>query len=253
MPHLAKLLESGNNPTKVMQRRNSKSADYTRYFSLVESRKPVDRLVQQSAKDFVALHTQLIEELPTFIEGYMRIFDLVIVGFARAQARYHQGVQEGLKRYISDHFNGSSLLAGTSAAAHGVAGDSAAEVVRAWKEAWSPHADAMDQLESTRPGEQCVCFKQRRDVGTETDDVLQPATSRIASPRSKHVQVHILAKTATTADQTRLVRIRLAFGMSVKMQRLLDRPVLHLLHRLSRLVRGVHPYLDRVPRLRVHP
>jgi hypothetical protein len=189
MPHLAKLLESGNNPSKVMQRRNSKSADYTRYFSLVESKRPVERIVQQSAKDFVALHTQLIEELPAFIEGFMRIFDLVVIGFSRAQARYHAAVRDGLTRYMSEQLRQKATrrLSGniatnrnsTATAGGGIASILAASgamrevrpadgsvfhvgdeelqttngIVQAWKEAWAPYAHAMDHLESTRPGE----------------------------------------------------------------------------------------------------
>ena len=136
---LAKLLESGTNPHKVMARRAARRSDYDRCLLLASSsRRPTDRALLSAAHDFVALHTQLVQELPTFLEGYTRIFDLAITALARAQSRYLEGVQEKLEAYrvkwIPQSGEGGSSW-----------------IIQAWQQAWTPYSEAMDQYQCTRP------------------------------------------------------------------------------------------------------
>lgn len=159
MPALSKLLESGINPRKVMSKRDLKAPDYARYFSLVDAKKPIDRTIVQSAKDFVALHTQLVEELPLFLEGYMRIFDLAMCTFAQSQAMYHSRVRDRVGGFIKDQLEEgvvrmSPRVTVVESRSPGPPGDldSIAGIVRNWSEAWSPYADAMDNFQSTKPG-----------------------------------------------------------------------------------------------------
>lgn len=178
MPDLAKLLESGVNPRKVISKRDLKAADYARYFASLESRKPLDRTVLQSARDFVALHTQLVEELPLFMEGYMRIFDLAICAFAQAQTRYHATISDKVGDYICEHLDGTKR---TPKLAQGGGGgakmdaspqapvdlQSIAGIVRNWSDGWTPYASAIDKLQCTKPGEFLLCPEARSQKATE--------------------------------------------------------------------------------------
>lgn len=164
MPALSKLLESGVNPRKVISKRDLKAPDYARYFSLAESKKPIDRAILQSARDFVALHTQLVEELPLFLEGYMRIFDLAICAFSAAQAGYHAKVHERMGDYVREHLDGVKrspkvtqggpglAVAGGSSSAGTADLGSIAGIVRYWSDAWTPYAEAVDHFQCTKPG-----------------------------------------------------------------------------------------------------
>lgn len=162
VPALSKLLESGINPRKVIAKRDLKAPDYARYFSMVEAKKPVDRTILQSAKDFVALHTQLVEELPLFLEGYMRIFDLAMCAFAQAQASYHYRVRERMGEYVAQYLDGikrspaikqsSPRLTTDRRQEQEIDNRSIAGIVRNWSDAWSPYADAVDRFQCTKPG-----------------------------------------------------------------------------------------------------
>lgn len=158
MPALSKLLESGVNPRKVISKRDTKAPDYARYFSLAEAKKPIDRTILQSAKDFVALHTQLVEELPLFLEGYMRIFDLAMCTFANSQAMYHSKVRDRVGGFIRDHLEdggtGKSPRVSLESRSPGPPADlkTIAGIVRNWSDAWSPYADALENFQSTKPG-----------------------------------------------------------------------------------------------------
>ncbi|WWD07212.1 hypothetical protein V865_005309 [Kwoniella europaea PYCC6329] len=148
MPIFSKLLESTSNPRKVIHKRDTKYLDYTRYHALRASKKTVERIVIQSAGEFVALHTQLVDELPAFLEGCLRILDVALVGFAKAQARYHQGVKDRLSAFeeawvvlpLSPNIERSPTNTKTSRG-----------IVKAWHDGWAPYAEAMDHFQCTRP------------------------------------------------------------------------------------------------------
>ncbi|WWC72819.1 uncharacterized protein I206_106783 [Kwoniella pini CBS 10737] len=148
MPIFAKLLESTSNPRKVIHKRDAKYMDYTKFHALKASKKNIERSVIQSAAEFVALHSQLVDELPAFLEGCLRIFDIALVGFARAQAKYHIGIKDRLAAYeeawmvlpLSPNVQQSPINTSTSRG-----------IVKAWHESWAPYAEAMDHFHCTRP------------------------------------------------------------------------------------------------------
>ena len=155
MPVLAKLLETMINPRKVIQRRDARLSDYVRYLALRDGRRTIDKLVRDPAEEFIALHTQLVVELPTFLEGVARILDIAIVAFAQSQAKFHLSVRlvlDGYKRrWIAvprkkspGEINLDDLDADDSIMSM--------EIVRTWREAWLPYAEAMDHFSCTRPG-----------------------------------------------------------------------------------------------------
>ncbi|OCF36003.1 hypothetical protein I316_02498 [Kwoniella heveanensis BCC8398] len=137
IPIFGKILESTSNPKKVIAKRDSKYMDYSRFHALRASKKAVDKNLVASAAEFVALHTQLVDELPGFLEGCLRILDIALVAFARAQARYHRGIKEKVAAYAVDW-----LTTQTNES-----------IVKAWHEHWAPYADAMDHFQVTRPGD----------------------------------------------------------------------------------------------------
>lgn len=170
MPIFAKLLESSSNPRRVISKRESKHADYTRYFTLVKARKTADRTLLLSARDFYALHIQLIDELPIFLEGYSRIFDLALVAFAEAQARYFEGCKlrlaEFAQRWVARPRKSPTINLSSPRPENtqgGVLGGSRENgieeglgagrgIVKAWYDAWAPYAEAMEHFQCTRPG-----------------------------------------------------------------------------------------------------
>jgi hypothetical protein len=164
MPIFSKLLESTVNPRKVIVKRESKSQDYVRYTNLLKARKSADRSLLVSARDFYALHCQLVEELPIFLERYTRILDLALRAFAEAQARYFEGVKTHLgeftKRWIARPRR-DTLGNGSEATQGDVDMMTGRGIVKAWHDSWQPYAEAMDHFQCIKPGE---LFSRRLSV-----------------------------------------------------------------------------------------
>lgn len=158
MPIFSKLLEATANPRRVIAKHASKHNDYTRYFVLLRSKKSTDRALLLSAREFHALHTQLLSELPTFLEGYMRILDLALVGFSAVQARYFDAVRQRLEefanRWVARPRQNHLAVAGESSENADL--NTGRGIVRAWRDAWVPYADAMDNFACTRPGKSAL-------------------------------------------------------------------------------------------------
>lgn len=161
IPVLSKLLECSANPRKVIQKRDAKANDYTRVVQSRDKYRASDRALLDSAREFIALHTQLVEELPAFLEGYLRIFDLTILALSRAQAKYHAAVRDRLESYTRTwikppksppthsprrdtiDLNDESPGLPDTATINGI--------IKAWSDAWLPYAEAMDHFQITRP------------------------------------------------------------------------------------------------------
>ena len=160
MPSLAKLLQAAVNPRKVITRRDLKLLEYGRYVALRDAKKPMDRALVQSARDFVALHTQLVHELPTFLDGYARILDIAIIAFSECQARYHARVKEILEAFKSRWFvlprKKSPQLDLSSP--NGEVTGGGREIVKLWHQAWAPYGQALDHFHFTQP---CECINPK--------------------------------------------------------------------------------------------
>ncbi|ORY26806.1 hypothetical protein BCR39DRAFT_589529 [Naematelia encephala] len=153
LPVFARLLDVSTNPNKVIAKRAAKLSDYARYIQLRDNRRPIDRTLLSSASDFYALHSQLVDELPAFLEGHSRILDIALVAFARAQARYHQAVRDKLDEFVRTWITTSRRSSmSPSAGDEEVDATSGRGIVKAWHDAWAPYAEAMDHFQSTRPG-----------------------------------------------------------------------------------------------------
>jgi hypothetical protein len=90
LPMVGKLIDAATNPTTIIEKLNKKAADYGRYIAHRNAKKAVpDRMLLQEATDYVAIHTQLLEELPAFLDGYTKIIDIAVATFTMAQMRYY--------------------------------------------------------------------------------------------------------------------------------------------------------------------
>lgn len=130
----------------------------------------------QGALEFVALHEQLIEELPAVLEGCLRILDIAVVGFARAQANYFRTTRDRLRAFVEGWIQSPlGLGAGADLAAGGSNGENSgvmrgADMVKVWQECWEPFAQVMDNFECTKP---CKVHFSRCLAMTADDDIAQ--------------------------------------------------------------------------------
>lgn len=130
----------------------------------------------QGALEFVALQEQLIEELPAVLEGCLRILDIAVVGFARAQANYFRTTRDRLRAFVEGWIQSPlGLGAGADLAAGGSNGENSgvmrgADMVKAWQECWEPFAQVMDNFECTKP---CKVHFSRCLAMTADDDIAQ--------------------------------------------------------------------------------
>jgi hypothetical protein len=102
----------------------------------------------------VALHTQLVEDLPPFLEGFSRIFDLAIIAFARTQATFHQSVRDAIARFAHTWVAKPRRHSGNAISLHEYEAPDITTgrgIVKAWHEAWAPYAEAMEHFQCTRP------------------------------------------------------------------------------------------------------
>ena len=144
MPMFVKLLDASINPRKVLVKHDGKASDYARYADLVKLRKHTDKALLESARDFCALHTQLVDELPMFLHSYSRILDIGVLAFARAQAMYYQKVRDALARFTREW--GISGVGSDPAYHH-------TDIIEAWRRSWHPSADTIDNFRCIQRGE----------------------------------------------------------------------------------------------------
>lgn len=96
---LGKLLDATKNPMTVIEKLNRKSSEYARYVAFKQAKKTVDRLLLTEASDYVAIHTQLLEELPDFLDGHQKIFEMAMSAFIMTQARFYEGIRDRVQLF----------------------------------------------------------------------------------------------------------------------------------------------------------
>ncbi|SNX82031.1 uncharacterized protein MEPE_00736 [Melanopsichium pennsylvanicum] len=84
-------------PQSVISKRNERESDYSRYRTI--GPRSADKKLGESATAFIALHTQLMNELPQFNYGIQTLLDLCIESLSRTQASYHLRVHRALVRF----------------------------------------------------------------------------------------------------------------------------------------------------------
>ncbi len=85
-------------PQSVIAKRNDREPDYTRYRAETARGgvKAADKKLTESATAFIALHTQLMNELPQFNYGIQTLLDLCVESLSRTQASYHLRIHRSL-------------------------------------------------------------------------------------------------------------------------------------------------------------
>lgn len=164
-----------------MTKRAHRLPDYQRYISSVAKRSSpalLDRAILQGAHDFTALHTQLVEELPIFLRGYMRILDLAMCEFAQTQAKYYGALRERLKVFASKWIADPGVATPGSVMSYRGPVDltTGRGIVKAWHDSWVPFAEAMEHFQSTKP---CKSFAFETRV--TLNDVVKRDMSRSTS------------------------------------------------------------------------
>ncbi|CAO1637473.1 unnamed protein product [Sympodiomycopsis kandeliae] len=146
VPALEKILPIFEGPRAYIQKRDERQDDYDK--CRTTAGRVTDRKLIDSANGFVALHSQLLDELPTFICGVKSAVDVVLVSFARIQSQHSVQMREAVETFLngSDAGDGQANTSGTSSSATVVTTQSVREVIQNW---WGAHrgvAAAMDGL-----------------------------------------------------------------------------------------------------------
>ncbi|WWD20923.1 hypothetical protein CI109_105401 [Kwoniella shandongensis] len=192
IPIFGKLLDASINPRKVIMKRDVKLPDYTRYHALRVTRKPIERIITQNALEFVALHTQLVDELPALLEGYMRVLDIAVVAFAKAQAKYHATVKERLERFTETWIQS---VQSPNPKEEPVDFSNSRGIVKAWHDSWAPFAKTLDNFQCTQPSRGVPTRTATFNNTTRLDD--QPM--RTESPIPTHTLRHSASITSPSS------------------------------------------------------
>jgi hypothetical protein len=152
MPVMDILLSISRNPKAVIVRLVSKKVDYTKVLSARQRNdlKNIDKETMQNAEDYVALHAQLLEELPPFLEGAGKLMDILVGAFAIAQKDYYNGMQAHIRKFfftVKLPLWGSDNAEQTNRPQTGpesVPGGEA--IIQLWHEAWKPEQETLSSL-----------------------------------------------------------------------------------------------------------
>ncbi|CEH11780.1 Invasion-inducing protein TIAM1/CDC24 and related RhoGEF GTPases [Ceraceosorus bombacis] len=112
LPMTQRIEQMFENPIAVLAKRDERESDYQRYrAALAKSDKVPDKKLVDSANAFVALHAQLLDELPQFIYGVQTLLDIGVQAFARLQGTHHLQAKRARLAYWSEHAYASNELA----------------------------------------------------------------------------------------------------------------------------------------------
>ncbi|KAH8930473.1 hypothetical protein BT69DRAFT_680521 [Atractiella rhizophila] len=98
------LLNCFDNPRSVIDKRNRKLLDHSRYLQLkTKSDKNIDEQLVQDSKTYEALTAQLMDELPRFFGCVAKYFDAILQIFAAAQAVFFRESMQDLAAFAAHH------------------------------------------------------------------------------------------------------------------------------------------------------
>ncbi|PWY99916.1 hypothetical protein BCV70DRAFT_231628 [Testicularia cyperi] len=89
-------------PRTVIAKRDDRELDYTRFRAESGKNgqiKSVDKKVVESSAAFVALHSQLMDEIPQFNYGVQTLLDICIESLSRTQATFYLRVHKAMMQY----------------------------------------------------------------------------------------------------------------------------------------------------------
>lgn len=152
VPSFIKLFNICKGPRKVILKRNANHEDYNRVIITKARGGDIEKLPQEvleGAQVFVALHHQLLAELPPLLEGFATILDMVLKALAACHARFHRGVQDLLNGFWNEF--PPVVMDVDSESAH-VSSDGPA-IIRVWEEASRVPTEMVEELAITRKSE----------------------------------------------------------------------------------------------------
>lgn len=151
VPNVLALLAVCKGPRTVILKRNSKHADYNRVVNATNNDQ-WDRLspdLIEGAQIFAALHHQLLVELPTLLDGFAAILNLIVNAIAACQAKFHKAVYKKLGRFWEDF---PPVVVDPEAEATDVCSGGAA-IMRVWEESARTPMEMMEALPITQKSE----------------------------------------------------------------------------------------------------
>ena len=149
MPAFIKLFAVCKGPRTVILKRNANHEDYNRVIITKARGGDVDRLPQEvleGAQVFVALHHQLLAELPPLLEGFATILDLVLKALAACHARFHRRVQDLLAGFWNEF---PPVVMDVDSESAQISSDGPA-IIRVWEEASRVPTEMVEELAITR-------------------------------------------------------------------------------------------------------
>lgn len=182
LPVLDKVKRIFDGPLAIMDRRDEREEDYLKYrAALARNDKVTDRKLIDSANGFVALHLQLVDELPAFLFGVESILDTVVATLARLQSKYLGEV----KIILNDFVSATTAEARATVAEEGEAqadantsqetARSSLSTVQSW---WASHHQVANYLDGLQ-----ICHIGRSSTASTPGSELPPFQMR---PRKSH-------------------------------------------------------------------
>lgn len=151
VPNVLALLAVCKGPRTVILKRNSKHSDYNKVVNATNNDQ-WDRLspeLIEGAQIFAALHHQLLVELPTLLDGFEAILNLILHAISACQAKFHRAVFKRLDRFWAEF---PPVVVDTEAEQTDRCSDGEA-IIRVWEEAARTPMEMMEALAITQKSE----------------------------------------------------------------------------------------------------
>ncbi|BEI87648.1 uncharacterized protein CcaverHIS019_0103660 [Cutaneotrichosporon cavernicola] len=149
--NLDKLHETTKNPLAIIAKLDEKSDVYSRYIAHRQAKKSIDKLLLQEASEYVTVHSQLLEELPAFLEGFTRIYEMSLGAFITAQSKYYETLRDTLALFSAQYLTEPTEMAMVANTIKEVRMDVSTSrgIHRAWLERWREPNSVMKSLQIT--------------------------------------------------------------------------------------------------------
>ena len=105
IPLIETLVGLFSSPKRIIQHHDEREVDYNRYHQLLakgEKKAAADKRLADNANGFVAIHSQLLEELPPFLFGARTLLDHIVLVLSQLQTAFYQGTHSLLREFMSE-------------------------------------------------------------------------------------------------------------------------------------------------------
>ncbi|CDZ98763.1 Invasion-inducing protein TIAM1/CDC24 and related RhoGEF GTPases [Phaffia rhodozyma] len=146
-PAVSKLSKMCEGPRTIILKRNAKHEDYNKVTTAKARGSDIDKFPQDivnGAEIFIALHQQLLIELPLLLEGFAAILHMVVRSLMECQARYYRGVHALLSCFWAEYPPVTPDPEGVGIISGGLA------IIQAWEEASARPSEMMEALNITK-------------------------------------------------------------------------------------------------------